>query len=226
MTDAVNHPAHYCGVKIDGVGPDAELETTESGGVHSKIKYAFHLIDHGAMFAMAKVMAEGVKTHGRDTWRKLTAEEQYDHMDQHARAYLMGDTQEDHLAHMLCRAMMMYAVAKVKESDKKSNLNPEDVIATDFDGCLCTNAWPEIGEPNNAKIDELIGHRKNGGKVILWTCREGVMLEKARIWCLMRGLEFDAINDNLPERKDLYQNNCRKIGADQYWDDKAVEVKA
>ncbi len=101
--------------KIESIGPETELETTPSGGVHSKLRYAFHLIDPGAMFAMARVMAEGEKTHGTDTWRFLTPQQQYDHMEQHALAYLAGDKQEEHLAHMLCRAMMMYAVAQTED---------------------------------------------------------------------------------------------------------------
>jgi hypothetical protein len=123
-------------------------------------------------------------------------------------------------------AVRWYQDGRETPEESGPTVTPDAVVAVDFDGCLCTNAWPEIGEPNNPIIDKLIQHRRHGGKVILWTCREGVMLEKARIWCAMQGLEFDAINDNVPERKDLFQNNCRKIGADQYWDDKAVVVRA
>ena len=32
------------------------------------------------------------------------------------------------------------------------------------------------------------------------------------------------MNDNLPERKEFYQNAPRKVGADEYWDDRAVAV--
>ena len=34
------------------------------------------------------------------------------------------------------------------------------------------------------------------------------------------GLEFDAVNDNLEEMKQIYGNNPRKIYADWYIDDK------
>lgn len=36
---------------------------------------------------------------------------------------------------------------------------------------------------------------------------------------------FDAINDSLPEWKDHFGTYPRKIGADEYWDDKAIVVK-
>lgn len=48
--------------------------------------------------------------------------------------------------------------------------------AVDFDGTLCENAYPEIGAPNLSLIDKLISRRRLGAKVILWTCREGELL--------------------------------------------------
>jgi len=98
----------------------------------------------------------------------------------------------------------------------------ETVYAVDFDGTLCVEKWPDIGEPNTALIEFLKFVRQEGGKVILWTCREGHLLAAALLWCKARGLEFDAVNDNLPERIAQYGNNCRKVSADVYIDDKAI----
>jgi hypothetical protein len=100
-------------------------------------------------------------------------------------------------------------------------------IAVDFDGCICTNAWPEIGEANVPLIAFLIRHKAHGGKLILWTCREGAELDKAVNWCWGEwGLKFDALNENLPSWKAMFGNDTRKLGADYYIDDKAVCVKA
>ena len=99
------------------------------------------------------------------------------------------------------------------------------IIAVDFDGCLCESKWPEIGRPNGAVIRSLIQRKQRGDKIILWTCRAGKLLEDAIAWCAERGLEFDAVNDNLPEVIARYGNNGRKVSADEYWDDKAVTVK-
>jgi len=100
------------------------------------------------------------------------------------------------------------------------------IIAVDFDGTLCENRWPDIGQENRHIINQLIRHQAQGGKVILWTCRSGQLLDDAILWCLNRGLRFDAINDNLPENVEAYGNNCRKVWADEYWDDKSVIVYA
>ena len=99
-------------------------------------------------------------------------------------------------------------------------------IAVDFDGCLCENKWPDIGEANQPIINELARRQAEGDKLILWTCREGKMLSAAILWALNHGLRFDAINDNLPEHQKQYGNNCRKVYADEYWDDKSVIVRA
>lgn len=100
------------------------------------------------------------------------------------------------------------------------------IIAVDFDGCLCVKKWPEIGAANRDAINALIRHQAEGGKVILWTCREGQMLEDAVLWCINRGLKFDAINDNLESSKEYFKGNSRKVYAHEYWDDRAIPVAA
>ena len=98
------------------------------------------------------------------------------------------------------------------------------VIAVDFDGTLCVNKWPEIGEANLPVIHELQRRRARGDRLVLWTCREGALLSKALQWCSRHGLTFDAVNDNVPERIAQYGNNPRKVSADEYWDDRAVNI--
>lgn len=96
------------------------------------------------------------------------------------------------------------------------------VIAVDFDGTLCTNNWPEIGEPNELLITLLKGAKETGGiKLILWTCRTGELLDNAVAWCKERGLEFDAVNENLPEDIEYFGSDSRKVRADCYVDDKS-----
>lgn len=98
------------------------------------------------------------------------------------------------------------------------------IIAIDFDGTLCKECYPHIGEANRELIDDLVVRKKRGDKLILWTCREESFLEEAINWCQQQGLVFDAVNDNLEEIKQKYQHNSRKITADLYLDDKAQGV--
>ena len=96
------------------------------------------------------------------------------------------------------------------------------IIAVDFDGTLCYSNWPELGEPNKPLIEYLKAQHALGDKLILWTCRAGEALERAISWCRDQQLEFDAINDNLPEIIEKYGSNSRKITCDYYIDDRAV----
>jgi len=97
-----------------------------------------------------------------------------------------------------------------------------EIIAVDFDGTLCFSKWPDCGEPNLPLINYLKKSKSNGNKLILWTCRIGDALAKAVDWCQSHGLEFDAVNDNLPEIIEYYGSNSRKITCDWYIDDRNI----
>ena len=94
------------------------------------------------------------------------------------------------------------------------------IIAVDFDGTLCENKWPEIGEPNKELIAYLKEQKEAGVKLILWTCRVGKILENAVKWSAEQGLIFDAINENLPEIVVSFGTDTRKIFANEYVDDR------
>jgi hypothetical protein len=101
-------------------------------------------------------------------------------------------------------------------------------IAVDFDGTLCEYAFPEIGSQSPEQVELttlLINLRQSGHKLILWTNRgdneQYKSLTEAVEWCKQRGLEFDAINQNLPNQKKL-SGYSPKIMADYYIDDKAI----
>ena len=96
-------------------------------------------------------------------------------------------------------------------------------IAIDFDGCLFADKWPEIGEPNWDVINKAKREKEKGALLILNTCREGDRLDEALVACIEHGLHFDAINENVQERIDAW-GDCRKPGADEYWDDRARQV--
>ena len=79
------------------------------------------------------------------------------------------------------------------------------ILCVDFDGTIVQDAFPNIGEPRQGRfhrtfLEDLIYLQKKGHKIILWTCREGEHLEQAVAFCKERGLEFDAVNDDLFNR--------------------------
>ena len=107
----------------------------------------------------------------------------------------------------------------------KSKRTLPRAIAIDFGGCLCANAYPEIGAPHWNIIAAAAVEQRHGAGIILWTCREGKLLQDALEACERWGLHFDAVNESLPAWKDFYGNDTRKVGADEYWDDKAYHVE-
>ena len=121
----------------------------------------------------------------------------------------------------MARIIVRTIKKKEKQEPKKVDLAGK-VIAVDFDGTLAKSQYPSIGEPNHLLIAALKEAKKNGAKIILWTCRSGKELEEAVLWSRMQGLKFDAINDDLPEVKERFGDTSKKIFAHYYIDDRAL----
>ena len=101
--------------KIEGIGPETPTVTNAEGGKQSALPYRFDLIDSVALFALAEVLAKGAAKYGEENWRKLSTRDHINHIIAHCYAYLAGDSQDDHLAHALTRAMMAVAMEKQKQ---------------------------------------------------------------------------------------------------------------
>lgn len=95
---------------VEGVGKDAPTVVNDKGGKQSKVLYRYDLLDPKAMFEMTKVLAEGAIKYGEDNWRDIDVRDHLNHMIIHAYAYLAGDKSDDHLSHIMCRAMFAQAV--------------------------------------------------------------------------------------------------------------------
>ena len=96
------------------------------------------------------------------------------------------------------------------------------IIAVDFDGTLCEDKFPEIGAAYEIRLKRLKHLKQCGCKLILWTCRNGAMLTSAVDWCKAHGLEFDAVNENLPEVQKKWGGDTRKVFCNMYIDDKNI----
>lgn len=96
------------------------------------------------------------------------------------------------------------------------------IIAVDFDGTLCTDAYPNIGDPMENVIEYVKSEKSKGAKLILWTNRSGKFLEDAVAWCKLQGIDFDAVNDNIPEVNEEWGENTRKVFANEYIDDRFI----
>lgn len=96
-------------------------------------------------------------------------------------------------------------------------------IAIDFDGTIVEHRYPEIGEERPFAIDTLKMLIKDHHRLILWSVREGKLLDDAVEWCRARGVEFWAVNRDYPEEtNDNNQHFSRKLKVDMFIDDRNI----
>ncbi len=96
-------------------------------------------------------------------------------------------------------------------------------IAVDFDGTIVRHRYPKIGSEIPFAVQTLKMLAKEGHQLILWSVREGDLLQEAVDWCRERGLEFYAVNRDFPE-EDVTKNKhfSRKLKVELFIDDRNV----
>lgn len=95
-------------------------------------------------------------------------------------------------------------------------------IAVDFDGTIVEHQYPEIGEELPFATETLRLLIADRHRLILWSVREGKLLDEAVEWCRERGIEFYAVNKDYPEERGTENNNhySRKLKVDIFIDDR------
>lgn len=93
-------------------------------------------------------------------------------------------------------------------------------IAIDFDGTIVEHRYPQIGPEIPFATDTLKMLMRDRHRLILWTVREGKLLEEAVEWCRQRGVEFYAVNQDYPEEEKGDKGFSRKLKADLFIDDR------
>ena len=129
-----------------------------------------------------------------------------------------GSDQDPETIHACLTEIYRSGSRKGQEMDLKGNV----IYAVDFDGTLSFGRFPGVGDPNDNLFRFLKAEKERGARLILNTCRTGDDLAVAVEYCRDHGLEFEFVNENLPELIELYGGDTRKINADFYIDDKAV----
>lgn len=94
------------------------------------------------------------------------------------------------------------------------------IIAVDFDGTIVEHEYPRIGAEIPFAIDTLKKLQEEHHRLILWTVREGKLLQEAIEYCRQRGLEFYAANKDYPEETPDDKKYSRKLKVDLFIDDR------
>lgn len=96
------------------------------------------------------------------------------------------------------------------------------ILAIDFDGTIAEAAFPGIGKiiPGAKKYINLL--YDEGYKILIHTCRTGSFEGDAENFLRRSGIKYHYINSNLPCQIEFFKQDCRKLSADMYIDDKCL----
>lgn len=94
------------------------------------------------------------------------------------------------------------------------------IIAVDFDGTIVEHAYPKIGRPIPFALETLKQMQKDGHILLMWTVRDGKLLQEAIEYVESNDLKFYAYNKNYPEEDVALAP--RKLNADIFIDDRSV----
>lgn len=96
-------------------------------------------------------------------------------------------------------------------------------IAVDFDGTIVEHQYPKIGPELPFATETLRMLIQEHHRLILWSVREGKLLDEAVEWCRQRGVEFWAVNRDYPEEQQhLNDHFSRKLKVDVWIDDRNI----
>ena len=96
-------------------------------------------------------------------------------------------------------------------------------IAVDFAGTIVEHRYPHLGKEKPFAVQTLKQLIADGHQLILWSVREGRLLDEAVEWCKNHGLEFYAVNKDYPEEeRDKNNHYSRKLKADCWIDDRNI----
>ena len=96
------------------------------------------------------------------------------------------------------------------------------IFAIDFDGVIVEERYPAIGPLLPGAKETILWLYGEGHWIIINSCRTGMEEQEMVEFLRDQGIPFHTANQNLPHRIEMYGNDCRKIGADVYIDDRSV----
>lgn len=105
---------------------------------------------------------------------------------------------------------------------KCNKITPEVILAVDFDGTICTVSYPKVGDERKDAIKYINKLYDEGYGIVINTCRSLEAATAARKFLSDNNCNYHYFNCNFPHLIELYGNDCRKISADVYIDDKCL----
>ena len=103
-----------------------------------------------------------------------------------------------------------------------NNKKYKAIISIDCDGTIWDDKYPNIGYLREGAKEYITKLYEEGYGIIINTCRAGLMEADAINFLNRNNIPFHYINCNFPHLIEYYGNDCRKISADVYIDDKCL----
>lgn len=94
-------------------------------------------------------------------------------------------------------------------------------ISIDFDGVICKENWPEVGELLPGAKEVIQKWVKDGHTIIINTLRENEYADMAKEFLLDNDIHYHYFNQNTCDGIRKYYDS-RKIAADVYIDDRGL----
>ncbi len=96
------------------------------------------------------------------------------------------------------------------------------ILAIDFDGTIAELSFPECGKIKKDAVYYISKLYLEGHDIIINTCRSGIYEGLAQKFLEKHEIPYHYINSNMPHLIEHYKQDCRKISADLYIDDKCL----
>ena len=95
-------------------------------------------------------------------------------------------------------------------------------LAIDFDGTIADEAFPGIGRIKPGAKEFINKLYEEGNNILINTCRSGSFEGDVENFLRRHGVKYHYINSNLPKSIEYFGQDCRKLSADIYIDDKCL----
>lgn len=95
-------------------------------------------------------------------------------------------------------------------------------ISLDFDGTIVEDGFPGIGKIKEGAKEYINMLYDNGFNILINTCRTGSYEGDAENFLRRSGINYHYINNNLPQSIEYFKQDCRKLSADVYVDDRCL----
>ena len=108
------------------------------------------------------------------------------------------------------------------QEQKQNKPHRKLTVSVDFDGTIVEDGFPGIGKIKKGAKEYINKMYDDGYNILINTCRTGGYEGDAENFLRRSGINYHYINNNLPSSIEYFKQDCRKLSADVYIDDRCL----